>query len=238
LFYAFAVSSHLDAARELLQDMESGVIGVSPGPTCYDGFILACARNGAWEDVLAAFETMKILDVSISSTSSHGILLAAAKMGGRNEVKRFVESFVSSNSELYGDGALLALRILLDGIVLRSEVDMDELSLDTIRERLRVLSQHNLSLQFECLRLIRSIRMAESEESRYNEIDTVKKQKFLPRSDLADRRHKAWQVVLNDLLALVNNFESSAENSKDKISQSSFPIHVHDDLVDEQLCCK
>jgi hypothetical protein len=232
------MSGHLDAARELLQDMESGVIGVSPGPTCYDGFILACARNGAWDDVLAAFDTMKILDVSISSASSHGIVLAAAKIGGRSEVKKYIESFVELNSQLYGDGALLALRILLDGIIRRSEVDDDELSLDTIRERLRVLSTHNPSLQCECLRLIRSIRMAESEESRYNESDCDKKQKFLPRSDLSDRRHKAWQAVLNDLLALVDTSERSTETVKDEGLQSSSSAHMNDGVIDEELRCK
>lgn len=232
------MSNQLDAARVLLQDMESGVIGVLPGPTCYDGFIMACARHLAWDDILAAFETMKILNVSISSSSSHGIVLAAAKMGGRSEVKGYVESMVASNAKLYGDGALLALRILLDGLIVRNDGDDDELPLDAIRERLRVLIQQNPLLQSECLRLIRSLRMAESEESRYSECGSVKNQSFLPLTDSSKRRHDAWQAMLNDLLTLVNTAEPATEPSQVETSHSSSLTLSNDDCDDEQLVCK
>jgi hypothetical protein len=213
LFYAYAMSHQLDAARKLLQEMESGTFDVSPGPTCYDGFILACARNRAWSDILSAHDQMKRLNVPVSSASSHGILLAAVKNGNRAEVKAFVESFVASNAQLYGDGALLALRILLDNIIHRND-DTDELSLDTIRERLRILSHHSPTLQSECLRLIRSLRMAESEESRHLGLDNSENEKrnsILPLREIFDRRHIAWHTMLTDLLALVDAAKLSSE---------------------------
>ena len=209
MFYAYAASNQLENARNLLQNMESGAIGVTPGPTCYDGFIMASARHRAWEDILAAYETMKLLDISLSSASCHGILLAAYKLGNKSDAMSYVDTFVMSNAQLYGDGALLALRMLLGDIIMHKDTDRGELSLDVIRERLRILGEENVILQEVCLNLIRSLRIAESEELRHVEAQnsTDSKCNVLPLSELMDRRHVAWNTMLTDLLRLVRTID-------------------------------
>jgi hypothetical protein len=215
----------------MLEEMESGTCPISPGPTCYDGFILACARCRAWEDILAAYETMQLLHVPVSSACSHGVLLAAAKLGQQNEVKKYVKTFLTSKAQLRGDGAMLALRILLNGIITIDRNDNDtnsELSMDEIRERLRLLGQENHVLHDPCLQLIRSLRIAVSEESRpLNEsnhernrnannssISTSAKSssvRVTPLAELLDRRHVAWHTMLTDLVFLVDAVECKSK---------------------------
>jgi hypothetical protein len=227
------MSNRLEDARKLLQDMESGSIGVTPGPTCYDGFILTCAQNRAWDDILAAHETMQLLNVPLSPASCHGILLAALKLGDRLLVKQYVEAFVSSNAQLYGDGAVLALRILLDGVISRGEGDNGELTLDTVRERLRILGQSEPSLVNECLHLIRSLRMAESEESRHLGLNGNKNTRVLPLSVLLDRRHVAWHTMLTSLLNLINIVEKPTVVQSKEDAVLSLPSTDRDMDCDE-----
>ena len=230
LFYAFAMSKQVDKARAMLEEMESGTSPIPPGPTCYDGFILACARGHAWNDIIAAYDKMQQLHIPLSSASCHGVLLAAAKVGQRSKVKQYVESFVTSRTQLLGDGAMLALRILLNGIVIGSTDRHDELTLDEIRERLRILGQTKPSLQEPCLNLIRSLRMAESEEARPSQQIPVstssrrhaaKSVPVVPVTYITDRRHVAWRIMLSDLLTLLNavekGLESSSSNDTNKV---------------------
>ncbi len=236
LFYAFAMSNQLDQARLLLTEMESGTSPIRPGPTCYDGFILACARARAWEDILTAYDTMQSSHIPLSAASSHGILLAAAKMGHRQKVIPYVHSFVTSHAQLHGDGAMLALRILLNGVVIGGNDTPDELTLDEIRERLRMFGQSQPTLQGPCLNLIRSLRMAEFEEARmihraaderndtngrnWNRTETV------PMTEDLDRRHDAWRTMLTDLIALVNAIENEHESSSSSQHENNRVEHV------------
>ena len=234
LFYAFAMSKEVDKARAMLEEMESGTSLVTPGPTCYDGFILACARGRAWNDILSAYDKMQLQHIPLSSASSHGVLLAAAKVGHRSKVKEYVQSFVTSRAQLHCDGAMLALRILLNGIVIGRTDTHDELTLDEIRERLRILGQTQPSLQEPCLNLIRSLRMAESEESRPSpqqvaavsgrggndntnsgrrRAHDTKSVPVVPMAYITDRRHVAWRNMLTDLLALLNAIEDGLDSS-------------------------
>jgi hypothetical protein len=215
------MSNQIDKARTLLEEMESGTCPVLPGMTCYDGFILACARCRAWDDIITAYRTMQYMNVPLSPASSHGVLLAAAKVGHRSEVKKYIEQFVSSNVQLYGDGAILALRILLNGVITGRNDNQNGLSLDELRERLRILGQTNVRVQNECLQLIRSLRIAESEEARhvcYNQTNNNSNNLIgenvaapvVPLSEWHNRRHDAWHTMLNDLLTLVNAIDASS----------------------------
>jgi pentatricopeptide repeat protein len=235
LFYAFAMSKQVDKARAMLEEMESGTSPIPPGPTCYDGFILACARGRAWDDILAAYDKMQALRIPLSAASIHGVILAAAKVGHRSKVKQYVESFVLSRAPLHGDGAVLALRILLKGIVIGNKDTHDELTLDEIRERLRILGQTQPSLYEPCLNLIRTLRMAESEESRppppqmtgssggggndsknhdrRHSHQTSKTVPTVPMAYVMDRRYVAWRNMLTDLLTLLNTIDDGLESS-------------------------
>ena len=240
LFYAFAMSNQIDQARLLLTEMESGTSPIRPGPTCYDGFILACARARAWEDILTAYDTMQSSKIPLSAASSHGILLAAAKMGPRQKVIPYVNSFVTSHAQLHGDGAMLALRILLNGIVIGggNTSTHDELTLDEIRERLRMFGQSQPSLQGPCLNLIRSLRMAEFEEARmmhraaHERNDTIGRNRnrteTVPMTEILDRRHDAWRTMLTDLISLVNaiEVETSSSSSSSSHHESNRVEHV------------
>lgn len=200
LIYAYALSNQLDCARTLLLSMESGELGVRPGPKCYDGFILACIRSRAWEDAISTYKKMDESGLIPSPAACHGIVLAAFRTGGRSEVKAHLERFSASGAQLHGDGALLAVKTMLPTM---ADIGV---TMSSIRDHLRGVGEKESSLQFERLNLVRSLRVAELETQRQPspnlKIDVLQK-----------RRRVAWQNALKDLITYANAVEAEEQAS-------------------------
>lgn len=189
------MAKQLDNARTLLQSMVSGELGIQPGPTCYDGFILACVRCQAWDDAAATYQSMKEFGVVPSPVACYGILLAAFRRGGRSEAKTYLEGFGASGAQLHGDGALLALRTMLP------EIGEGEVTLADVRDHLRAVNDKDEVIQNKTLNLVRSLRVAELEEQRQVSVG-------LKMDVLLNRRRVAWQNVLKDLIVYVDAVET------------------------------
>jgi hypothetical protein len=189
------VAKKLDDARTLLHSMESGKLGVRPGPMCYDGFILACVRSQAWGEAVLSYEKMEKTEIVPSPAACHGILLAASKKGGRSEAKAYLERFYASGAQLHGDGALLAVKTMLPTT---GDVTV---TMSSIRDHLREVCENDESLQPASLNLVRSLRVAELESQRQHSPN-------LKIDVLQVRRKAAWQNVLHDLILYANAIEA------------------------------
>jgi len=195
----------------LFQSIQSGELGISPGPSTYDAYTLACIRSRAWNDVLEAYETMKATEVVPSPTVCHGIILATFKIGGKSATKALLEEFLSSGAQLNHACALLAMKIMIPG----GDSFKGRFTLSSVRDSLRDSSEHQQdeTLQLAKLNLIRSVRRCEVEEVR-------RPTAALTEQKIRDGQRTAWRRVLKHLLEYVNQLEGAATTSSSTSSST------------------
>ena len=122
-------------------------------------------------------------------------MLSAFRRGGRSEAKTYLKDFAASGAPLHGDGALLAIRVML------LETGEGEVTLTGVRDHLRAVNYKNDLLQLETLNLARSLRVAEVEEHRQVSVG-------LKPDVILNRKRAAWQNVLEDLIAYADAVEA------------------------------
>jgi hypothetical protein len=160
LLQAYGASNQLDNAHKLWQSLESGELGVRPGPACYDGYILGCMRNDAWNDAISAYLGMKASNVAPSSAVCQGVFLAHWRLNGMSGAKSCLVDFLDLKAPVQIDFVLLALSTLIP------ELDGKTVNLDFMRRYLRSMSETDSKIRVESLNLVRSLRTAELEEQR------------------------------------------------------------------------
>lgn len=195
LLHAYAVTKQQGKAQHLFESIQSGELGIRPGPSTYDAYTLACISNRAWGDVLAAYETMKETRIVPSPTTCHGILLATFKTGGKSATKDLLEDFLFLGAQLNQASVLLAMKILAPP----EDTEGSE-SLASARDNLRKISKQDPILQPVSLNLMRSLRKCEIEEER-------QPSGGLTEHTIQEGRRKAWRSVLRHLLEYANHVE-------------------------------
>ena len=208
LLHAYAVAKQHGQARKLLESIQSGELGIHPGPSSYDAYTLACVQSRSWSDLLGAYETMKETEIAPSPTACHGILLATFKIGGKSAARALLEEFLSSGVQLNQASALLAIKIMVPEASCGDSVSNNEggsFTLSSVRENLRNISEQpdfHSNLQPASLNLIRSLRRCEIEEER-------RAAGGLAQHTVQDGRRKAWHTVLQHLLDYVKQAEET-----------------------------
>jgi pentatricopeptide repeat protein len=160
LLQAYGASNQLNNAHKLWQSLELGELGVRPGPECYDGYILGCIRNDAWNDAISAYLGMKSARLSPSPAVCQGVFLAYWKLNGMSGAKSCLLDFLDVEVPVQIDFVLLALSTLIP------ELKGKPVNLDFVRRYLRSVSETDSRLRVESLNLVRSLRTAELEEQR------------------------------------------------------------------------
>jgi hypothetical protein len=200
VLHGYAVANDHAGARDFLSLMETGAFGISPGTTCYGGFILSCVRSRSWEEVLSTYETTSRKGIKLNASSHHGLIFSAFCRGGRPQVELLVHELMKSGAAVNQETCLLVLRIAIP------ELGKDRnASLDDIRSKLRQLGTSEGSLDELYARgLIRSLRAAELEDKRLTS-DT---------SSAEERKQKAWASVLLSTFATEVASKQPADGSE------------------------
>jgi hypothetical protein len=160
LLQAYGASNQLDNAHKLWQSLESGELGVKPGPACYNGYILGCIRNHAWNDAISAYMGMKAAQLAPSPAVCQGVFLAYWTLNGMSGAKSCLLDFLDLQVPVQIDFVLLALSTLIP------ELSGQAVNLDFVRRYLRSISETDSRIRVESLNLVRSLRTAELEEQR------------------------------------------------------------------------
>ena len=186
--YAYAVGNQFENAQILMDSMQGGDSDFHPGPSCYDGYILACVRSNAWDAVASAYQSMKQANLlPPSPAASHGILLSAFNRGGVSEARSTIEELRTCGGVLDRETSVLALKLLVPNI--------GSTSPESIRRKLCELSRDD-----KIVDLLRALSVAEIEDKR-------KPSQGLTERELVSRRQKAWGSVMDNLLLYMDQGE-------------------------------
>jgi len=192
VIYSYAIAKQFEKARSTLLSMESGELGVRPGPSCYDGFLLACILNRSWEDAITAYKRLKDSGIIPSPIANHGALISTHRLGGRPKTRAFLEDLLSEGGELNHYSSVLAVKIMLPEVV-----DQGVKTIYELRNELRKIKEKGETpIGKASLNLVRSLRVAELEEER-------QAGRGLKMSEIEKRRKVAWRGVLEVLLESV-----------------------------------
>ena len=154
---------------------------------------------------MEAYKTMKERGISLSPPTCHGIIYAASKEGGKNAVRTVLEEFHAAGLPLTEASAVLAMKILIP-----SNMDQKFDSLASARENLRTMKVDDVPLPQSTLDLMRSLRRCELAEQR-------RSSGGLSEHAVQEERIKAWQSVLQALLAYVDQLESRSAGAKNDV---------------------
>jgi pentatricopeptide repeat protein len=195
LLHSYGVANQFENAATLLKSMESGDLGVKPDSSCYDAFIMTCLKRGDYDEVLNVFEKMKSAQISPSPAASHGILLAACRLGDCLKAIEAVKELLLASASFGSESTLLVFRLLMpnyyDGI--QTVADM--------RRNLRTLSlQADPQTQHRVLRINRFLRVAELEDTRRSSVAS----KF---DELQERRMVSWRNVVTEIVRYSDEVE-------------------------------
>jgi pentatricopeptide repeat protein len=181
------VAKQLDNARTLFESMESGEVGVRPGPASYEGFVLACIRSKEWNEVFRAYQTMKEAGVLPSQVAVQGLLLASYHTGDKEQSRSFIEELLSLGVRWNHESCLLAAKILLPEMV------DGNIPLEVFHKKIRESMEYERALAESAIPLTRSLHVALTEEER-------EPSNALPLHEIEKRRTRAWREVLKHLL--------------------------------------
>lgn len=187
--YAYALGDQFENAQTLMDSMEGGESNFQPGPSCYDGYILACVRNKAWDAVATAHESIKAANLlPPSPAASHGILLSAYNRGGVSEARATLKELRACGGILDRETSVLALKLLVPKI--------GSTTPESIQRKLRELNRNDKMVD-----LLRALSVAEIEDKRLPS-------QGLTERDITSRRQTAWNRVMDNLFLYMDQAEA------------------------------
>ena len=197
---SLAHSNRTAEATAFFEDVSWGRFSkdLKPGLACYNGYMLSLMKMKAWGDVLSIQQSMREAGISPDPSTFHGVLIASMRSGGKSVVLSVVEDAVKNGMKINRECIDLIMRGLLSDLNLRAN------AIPATRETLRALLDERDGLQNEYLDLIRTLRIAELEDSR--------EASYLIRAEqIKVKQECAWQAVLNSLVNLAKKKYELAE---------------------------
>jgi pentatricopeptide repeat protein len=188
VLHSFAAGNQPAEVSKLFQEMKSKD-GLQPALSCYNAIILSSIKAKAFGDVLDLYDEMKAAHVMPNDTTTQAVVIAAFRLGGREQVRQVLRETLDERVVVSRDNCQLALKILVPDIVKGTA------SVTDIQRRLRDLGSENEPLRRACLDLLRSFRQADTEQRRVPTTNA-------PLEVLVKRREQAWHATLNHILQM------------------------------------
>lgn len=164
--------------------------GMKPGIGCFNACILNALKNGKFEDAVEIDKMMRKADISHNSTTFQGLIIAKAKLGDKESLRKTVEDAIKNETPMDFDTFASCLKFLLPQLC-----DNKTLNISKMRISLRNMVENDERISNEAMELNRSLMNCLREDSRVPSKIKNKQQIFKLRNEL-------WRIALQNALTL------------------------------------
>lgn len=165
---------------------------VTPGISCFSSSILSAINSRNYNDVIQLEETMRERGLDHNASTLHGVLIANARLGRKEEVLNALGSALQSKSPMDSSTFKLCLKYILPEIMDNCGNDIE-----AIRAYLRSQVQSNPAISNEAMELSKSLKNCLREDGR-------KPSKMNNQAIIENARNLAWRCAVRDALCLSN----------------------------------
>ena len=161
--HALHECGHTGKAKEIFLNMERNVYidEIRPNIECFQVHMLSALKSQDWRQVIEYHNRMVDAGISLDHNATLTVLLASCHVGTKEELLHRIEISVEHKAQFNFESFHLCLESLFPTI--HQECDT---SIDRIRLSFRLLGEKQSNLREECIKLIRSLRLAELEDGR------------------------------------------------------------------------
>jgi hypothetical protein len=164
--------------------------GVKAGIGCFNACILNALKNGKFEDAIEIDKMMEKAGINHNSTTFQGLIIAKAKLGDKESLRKTVEDAIKRETPMDYDTFASCLKFLLPQLCNNKTLDISKM-----RTTLRQMVENDDRVSSEAMELNRSLMNCLREDSRVPSKIKNKQQIFKLRNEL-------WRIALQNALTL------------------------------------
>lgn len=181
-----------DKVMSILNSMLNGSNDdtVTPGISCFSSGILSAIKSRNYKDAINLEAIMREKGLQHNLSTCQGVLIANARLGGKQEVLSAIDSALQSKSPMDSSTFMLCLRYIIPQIMDKCGHDIE-----AIRTYLRSQVQSNPGIAHEAMELSKSLKTCLREDGR-------KPSKMNNQAMVDNARSKAWRSAVRDAVYL------------------------------------
>jgi hypothetical protein len=190
--HALVINGRQDEAISILDYMLEGSNedGVLPGTSSFTVCILGAIQSKDFTGAMRLNEKMRKAGVESNATIFKSVLIANARVGGKDDVIEQMESAITSQTQMDAQSFLLCAKYLIPSILKDAHGDIE-----MIRTYLRQQVERSPDIRDEAMELNKSLKDCLREDRR-------KPSKMKNNVMIKMERDKLWRIALKDAIKL------------------------------------